>query len=163
MVVDNLVKEVQEISEQTSYWFVRTDYGQYFDIYFENGFIAIGWDNITLEEIQKEDSKESVRKKILISEGLDSSLPKTKGKITSIINKLQTFVNLKKGDVIIMPSRNSSRYAFGIVESSIVDINIDKGSGCDYHKRKKVKWICTKTMAELDPHFYTMRFTQHIN
>lgn len=159
MIVEELVKQVKEIPEKTDYWFVRTDYGQYFDTYYENGFIAIGWNNITLEELKNPNDDEKIRKKLLISEKLDSTKAGTKGTLTGIINKLQSFVNLKKGDIIVMPSRNSSRYAFGIVQSTQVDI--DKGKDCDYYKRKKVKWVTVKNTSQLDPNFFTMRFTQH--
>ena len=161
MIVEELVKQVKEIPEKTNYWFVRTDYGQYFDTYYENGFIAIGWNNITLEELKNPNDYEVIRKKLLISEKLDPAKARTKGTLTGIINKLQSFVNLKKGDIIIMPSRNSSRYAFGIVQSTQVDIDLKKGKECEYYKRKKIKWITIKSTSQLDPNFFTMRFTQH--
>lgn len=161
MIVEELVKQVKEIPEKTDYWFVRTDYGQYFDTYYENGFIAIGWNNITLEELKNPNDDEKIRKKLLISEQLDPNKRGTKGTLTGIINKLQSFVYLKKGDVIVMPSRNSSRYAFGIVQNTQVEIDIDNGKGCEYYKRKKIKWISIRNTSQLDPNFFTMRFTQH--
>lgn len=160
MIVEELVKQVKEISEKTDYWFVRTDYGQYFDTYYENGFIAIGWNNITLEDL-KNPNDNKIRKKLLITEKLDPNKASTKGTLTGIINKLRSFVSLKKGDIIVMPSRNSSRYAFGIVQSSQVEIDFDKRKDCDYYKRKKVKWVTMKNTSQLDPNFFTMRFTQH--
>ena len=161
MIIENLFKQVKEIPTKTDYWFVRTDYGEYFDTYYENGFIAIGWNNITLEELKNPSDDEKIRKKLLVSEELDPNKKGTKGTLTGIINKLQTFVSLKNGDVIVMPSRNSSRYAFGIIQSTQVEIDIDKGKSCDYYKRKKVKWITVKDTSQLDPNFFTMRFTQH--
>lgn len=161
MIVEQLVKQVSEIPSKTEYWFVRTDYGDHFDTYYENGFIAIGWNNITLEELKDPNSDEKIRNKLIKSENLDPSKKMTKGKLTSIINKLHSFVNLKKGDVIIIPSRNSSRYAFGIIQSSQVYIDTEKSFDCDYYKRKKVKWVAIRNTSQLDPNFYTIRFTQH--
>lgn len=160
MIIDDIVKQVTEISTKTDYWFVRTDYGDYFETYFKNNFIAIGWNNITLEDLKKLDN-ESIRKKIATSEKLDPTKPKTKAKVTSILNKLNSFVKLKKDDIIVMPSRNSSRYAFGIVQNSNVFIENDNLNECKYNKRKKIKWIIEKPTSQLDPNFFTMRFTQH--
>lgn len=161
MIIDELVKQVAEISNETDYWFVRTDYGQYFETYVDNGFIAIGWNNITLEELQNPNLVDKIRNKLIISENLDESLPKTKGIVTGIINKLKSFIDLKKGDVIIIPSRNSSRYAFGIVQETQIFIDNEQSNDCEYYKRKKINWVTTKSMSQLDPNFYKMRFTQH--
>lgn len=161
MIVDELIKKVSELSSKTAYWFVRTDYGEHFETYYENGFIAIGWNDITLEELKDPNSVDKIRVKLNKSENFDTSQKNTKGKQTKIINKLNAFVNLKKGDIIIIPSKNSNRYAFGIIESSNVYIDTDKKFECEYYKRKKVKWVALRHTSELDPNFYSMRFTQH--
>lgn len=161
MIIDELVKNVAEISTKIDYWFIRTEYGKYFETFYENGFVAIGWNEITLEELKDENSTEQLRKKIIKLEKLDPFKPSTKGKVTTIINKLKNFINLKKGDIIIIPSRNSSRYAFGIVESGQVIIENEKSNNCSFYKRKKVKWITAKNIDDLDPNFYRMRITQH--
>ncbi len=160
-LIDEEYDKVAEVVEKTNYWFVRTDYGEYFDTYVENGFIAIGWNYITLEELVSQNNDDSIRKKITLKEEMDETQPGAKRMTTSIINKLRNFINLKKGDVIIIPSRNSSRYAFGIIKDSQVFIDINKSYDCEYYKRKGVQWITVKTMQELDPNFYRMRFTQH--
>ncbi len=161
MIIEQLTRKVKEVSSQTEYWFVRTDYGEHFETYCENGFIAIGWNNITLEELGDPKSDEKIRKKLIKSENFDDSKKSTKRKLSSIINKLHSFINLKMGDVVIIPSRNSSRFAFGIIESSQVYIDIGKSFDCEYYKRKKIKWVAIRNTSRLDPNFYKMRFTQH--
>jgi len=161
MIIDYLVNQVKEIPTKTDYWFVRTDDGKYFETFLKNGFIGIGWNEITLEEIKKGKSSNSLREKIIKSEKLDSSEPSTKGKVTTIINKLTNFVNLKKGDVIVIPSNSSSRLAFGVIEDSKIYLDIDKSNKCNFIKRKKVNWIVVKNMSELDPNFYTIKVSRH--
>jgi restriction system protein len=161
MIINELVKKVSEISSGVDYWFVRTDYGKYFETFYNNGFIAIGWNEVTLEELKSGNLNEQLRSKIINIEKLDPSKSTTKGRVTTTINKLNNFVNLKKGDVIIIPSRNSSRYAFGVVSSGKVIIDNNKTNDCDFYKRKEVNWITIKNINDLDPNFYRMRITQH--
>ncbi|MDN4166194.1 hypothetical protein QWY31_11815 [Cytophagales bacterium LB-30] len=159
-LIAQLSKNVANLSTEINYWFVRTDYGDNFDTYYENGFIAIGWNYITLQEIQGNDLGR-MREKILKNEKFDPDAKRTKGKITGIINKLINFVELKKGDVVVIPSRNSSRYAFGIIEDDKVYTVTEPLYKCEHYKRRKVKWLEAKNMNDLDPHFYRMRLTQH--
>ncbi|MES2566220.1 MAG: hypothetical protein V4565_05105 [Bacteroidota bacterium] len=161
MIVDSLVDNVAEISEDVNYWFVRTDYGKYFETFYNHNFIAIGWDNITLEELRDPKKDDSIRKKLYKSEKLSENNPSHKRTVSSIVNKLHNFLNLKKGDVIIIPSQNSSRFAFGIIQNSQVYTEINNTLGCDYHKRKKVKWVAERYVKSLDPHFYMMKKTRH--
>ena len=161
MFIDNLVEQVKEINVKTDYWFVRTDNGKYFETFYKNGFIAVGWNNVTIEELKNGNKDETVRKKIFKAEKLEVENPASKSKVTGIINKLNNFVNLKKGDIIIIPSENSYSFAFGIVESSSVYIDNEKSFECDFYKRKKVKWLERKPLSELDPNFFRMKTSRH--
>lgn len=161
MIIKDLIDNVTEIPLEIDYWFVRTDYGKYFQTFYENGFIGIGWNNITLEEIKNPTKLETIKDKLFRSQGLDKENPFHKRKVSSTINKLKKFVELDKGDIVIIPSRNSSRYAFGVVESKNVFIDNEKSHRCEFYKRKKVHWIELKRTDDLDPHFYPMRFTRH--
>ena len=79
MIIEDLIKKVTEISLATQYWFVRTDYGENFETYYNNEFIAIGWNNITLEDLKDPNSDERIRTKLIKSENLDPLNKKTKG------------------------------------------------------------------------------------
>jgi restriction system protein len=162
MTIDYLVNKVPEVSINTEYWFVRTNYGLYFDTFYEHGFIGIGWNEITLEELKHvKESEQYIREKLMRSEQFDPENKHTQGKITTIINKLINFVNLKKGDIIIMPSQNSSRYAFGEILNNLTFVDIDKSHGCDYYKRREVKWLADKYVSQLDPIFYKIKISRH--
>jgi restriction system protein len=161
MIIDDLVSNVAEVPQKTNYWFVRTDYGKYFDTFVKNEFIGIGWNNISLEELKNKNSEQAIREKLIKSEKFDPNKPSTKGKVTTIVNKLNHFINLKKGDIIIIPSRNSSRYAFGTIVSSQTDIDIEKSFNCEFYKRKKVKWLAVKNIQQLDPNFYRIKISRH--
>lgn len=153
MKLNELETEASNIPVTRNYWFVRTDSGQNFDTFYENDFIGIGWNKITANDI-KNNNPEAVKAKIAKSENLDLNSTKGKSKATRIYNKILSFSNLKKGDLIIIPSASSSQLAFGIVNDSKIYIDREKIDKCDYYKRRKVKWLTIKKLSELDSIFY---------
>lgn len=156
-----LIQQTTKIPKKTFYWFVRTDDGQYFDTFLNNNFIAIGWNEITLFELRDLNKYEEViRQKLIISGDLDPEGKNTKGKVTSIINKLITFNNLKKGDVIVIPSKNSTRLAFGMIKNSFTIIS-DTNDDCKFLKRKEVEWKEVKLLNDLDNIFYKIKSNRH--
>ncbi|MEO3403243.1 hypothetical protein AAFN85_05040 [Mucilaginibacter sp. CAU 1740] len=160
MLFQELIDHVNNLQADKQYWFVRTDSGLYFDTFVENNFIGIGWNQITLEDIRKL-SPDQMKDKIAKTEGLDITLSKSKGTVSGIYNKIQRFNNLKEGDIIIVPSRSSSRYAFGVIEDSKIYNDLDQTHNCPYHKRKKVKWLTVKHVSSLDPIFYQIKVSRH--
>jgi len=162
MNIFDIIDQTIEIPTETKYWFVRTDYGKYFDTFYENGFIAIGWNNIEVYELNELSAHRfTIQQKLIHSELIDSDTKMGKSKITSIINKLSKFVELKENDVVIIPDQNSGRYAFGTIIGDETYTETEETLGCDHQKRRKVQWHAQRTMQQLDPIFYKMRFTQH--
>lgn len=162
MIFQDLVNHVNEMNIEKGYWFVRTDSGIYFDTFVKNNFIGIGWNQITIEDItHSTKAGNEVKSKIAATENIDIELSKGKGKATSIFNKLMRFNSLKKGDLVIIPSRNSSRYAFGVIQDSNIFSDIDNSHNCEYYKRKSVKWLSVEHVDKLDPIFYQIKITRH--
>lgn len=160
MNVTEILDRVENFSSYRDYWFIRTDYGKHFDVFYEGGYIAIGWDYLTLDEL-KTKSKSEIKEKIAQNENLDVSLSRNKSKVTAIYNKINTFLNLKKGDIVVVPSRNSSRLAFGeVIDSSSYEATEALEIG-NYFKRRKIKWIDLKGIHNLDPIFFQLKINQH--
>lgn len=156
----NVIKELDVISSERGYWFVRTDNGMNFETYLKDGFIGIGWNEITLEDLLKLTPKD-VKAKIAEKYGYDLEIAKGKSKATSVYNKLKRFRDIKSGDVVIIPSYASNRLAFGIVEDTHVYIELSKTEDCNYYKRKKVRWVVNKDIDTLDSKFYEIKITRH--
>lgn len=157
MNVSEILKRVEKVDTKANYWFVRTNYGNHFEDFTERNYIAIGWDYLTLYEINN-GKEETIKNTIAKQEGIDTSDPQGKMKVTSTYNKLKTFVSLKKDDIVVIPSRNSERLAFGqiIDELAYQDLNAKT-----FTKRRKVKWISVKYMEDLNPIFYQVKSNQH--
>ena len=160
MNVQEILDKVENFNSDRRYWFIRTDYGKHFEVFYKGEYIAIGWDYLTLDEL-KTKAESEIKEKIAQNEELDVSIAIQKGKVTSINNKIKTFLSLKQGDIIIVPSRNSDRLAFGeIVDENSYEANEALEMG-DYFKRRKVKWIDLKSIYELDPIFFQLKANQH--
>lgn len=160
MNVKEILERVENFSTNRNYWFVRTDYGRNFDTFYEGKYIAIGWDYLTVNDFIKK-SESEVKDIISKKENLDSFESNQKGKITLIYNRINAFFKLKKGDIIIVPSRNSDRLAFGEIldnEPYEDDKALENG---EYYKRRKIKWIELQSIYKLDPIFYQLKTNQH--
>lgn len=156
MNVAEILRKVDIIDSEVNYWFVRTNDGTHFDEFYENGFIAIGWDYLTITELNTL-SDEVIRKRISEHENLDPNTFKGKGAITSIHNKLKIFLSLKKGDTVVMPSRNSDRLAFGRISENKPYTAESK----NFTKRFNVSWYDVKNINDLSAIFYQVKSNQH--
>lgn len=159
MALPNLYDLVGEVNTGTDYWFVRTDSGTYFETYLQNGFVGIGWNYITLEDLTKSDV--DVKEKIGRFEKLDLEDSNNKRLVTTIYTKLLRFKNLAKGDRIVIPSAASGQFAFGTIEDKNPYVDADQSFDCEYYKRRRVRWGVVKFIEDLDPNFYKIKMSRH--
>lgn len=160
MTIKEILNRVDKIEKDVNYWFVRTNYGDYFSSFTKGNYIAIGWDYFTLDEIENNDS-EYIKNKIAIQEKFDTSNSRDKAKITTAYHKIKTFLDLKANDIIVVPSKNSDRLAFGkVIDNKAYEEKGEIESGSHF-KRRKIEWIETKNIRSLNPIFYEMKFNQH--
>ena len=163
--------EVIPTIQDRNYWFVRTDSGHYFEDFYENGYIAIGWDYLTLDTMSlPEKDVDHLKRRIALTEGLpiddvdddslsedeqselSTKLTNNRRNVTKIFNKVNLFVNdIKQGDIVVIPSSNSSYIAIGIISGDIYEDTgyIDEFvqihftaeyMPCPYIKRFPVTW-----------------------
>lgn len=161
MTLENILAKVEEFSADRDYWFMRTDYGKNFDEFYNNEYIAIGWDYLTVNDILNK-SESEIKNIIARREDLDLTNSRKKGKATLIYNRIKTFFALKRGDIVIIPSRNSNRLSFGeIIDEHVYEDSVEIESG-EYFKRRKIKWLEEpKSIHTLDPIFYQLKTNQH--
>lgn len=161
MEFNSIIQQVDIIDNEKNYWFVRTDGGEYFETYYENGFIAIGWNYISIEDLGNLVGLAfDVRQKIAHNEGLNLNQSLDKGKITTIFNKLKAFKELRRGDLVIIPSENSQRLAFGFIADNQIYTNPDDPI-CPFVKRRRVHWVENMDIDELDKIFFQIRISRH--
>lgn len=160
MELEKLIENIGELNPNRNYWLVRTDSGQFYDVFKEGNYIGIGWNKITIENLSRLNIT-AIKEKIAKEYNYDLESSYGKSKCTQIYNKLNRFRELKKGDVVIIPSRASFRLAFGIIEDDVVYSDIDNRDQCPYYKRRKINWITEKTITDLDPIFYLVKQSRH--
>lgn len=161
--LQELLDSLPKISEKRRYWFVRTNAGEYYDAFKKGNYIAIGYNDITLEAIKKANTGDETGIKIL-AEAISKKYTKEQEYRPGYsASQLLKFVyEIKKGDIVLIPSENSTEISFGEVKETPVYLESKIAQGdSDYYKRKKVKWLYTIDREDLDPNLYRLMYSHH--
>lgn len=158
-----LIKEynipIVQIDPTRKYWLVRTQSGEFYEEFYFDSFIAIGWD--VFNDIER---FKDVEKSILVKE-IEKEYPDVK-QPGLIYNQIYRFLfEMKPGDVVMIPSANSTHISFGVITSepqvvALKETDIEEGV-CPFSKRRNVHWLKTVKRSELDPYLYKMMQSHH--
>ncbi|OMF17265.1 hypothetical protein BK131_04690 [Paenibacillus amylolyticus] len=164
--MENVLRFIKEneipiviIPEDRKYWLVRTQSGEFYDEFFHDGFIGIGWNEFSDIERLRTSEKEEITDLISITyKPEEGQKPPQPGRIYGQIYRF--LFELKVNDIVMIPSNNSSHISFGIIQSEpyieeVSETSMDMGL-CPFTKRRKVKWIKTVQRDRLDPYLYRM-------
>lgn len=144
---------ILEIPKETKYWVIRADGGKYYEDFLENEFIAIGDDEITfgwLEEKKKQPGFRDLKSIEILKVIYKERYPEFKPQAHTLYSKrLYNFMfEMSEGDIVIVPSKNSSFFLLGVVNSGIFDgksetneIENEDVTLCPFVKRRGVTWI----------------------
>ena len=160
---------IPSISKDIHYWIIRTNGGEYYDDFILHDYISISWDYISLDMLYNK-TDEEIKRIIDVYEKDSNSVIEDdedndgtpKGKITTILNKVKRFVfDIGKGDIILIPSKNSDRITIAEVISDVyetenyVEKYLKENYGtettpCPYRKRRKIKSLKTIPKSKMD-------------
>jgi hypothetical protein len=155
---DNNIPIVQ-VDENRGYWLVRTQAGEYHNEFYFDNFVAIDWNEFSDPKIFEDTDKETVVG-LIQKKYPDNKQPGL------VYNQITRFLyKMKIGDVVMIPSENSSHISFGIITSDVhftqvSETDVDEGK-CPFIKRRDVKWIKTVSRESLDPNLYKMMNSHH--
>jgi len=171
-----MISSAQSIPAEKRYWLIRTQSGTLYDTFRENKIVALEHSDIPLSSFNnfnKEAGENETRLRSLIRNAIIEAYEKryedTDEQVnyrqsSLIANQIYKFVyEVKKGDVVIIPSYNSDLVTFGeIMESYIGDFSPEELRKIDTDAilKKRVSWIKDIPRRELDPYLYRM-FTAH--
>ena len=159
--IKEIIDSLSIINNKINYWFIRTQGGDFYKTFLDNSYIAIGYDSINLSLIQKAANDKSGKK--YLAEIIKKQFP-DESKPGYIGNQLIDFsYNIKKGDVIIIPSESSSKISIGeVLETPIYELKNSLGENdCPYLKRKKIKWLkLNLTFNQIDPKLFSIKYSQ---
>ena len=138
---------VQEINTRRRYWFIRTQSGKYFSEFNRKNFVAIGHEEVpSLPAMER--TPEIVNR-----------VKQTYKQANRILNQVYRFCEeIKKDDIIIIPSTSSTTFLFGrVLEDSIYKVSPEKlePGKCEFTRRRKVEWIRNIEKSKIDSKLYT--------
>ena len=164
--IESFYSDVPVISDNKNYWLIRTSSGEYYESFIKYSYIALGYNEISLEAVNTlktsaKNNGEAIKnlKNLVIETYRDKE--KEEKRPGLIANQLFTFTyDIKKGDIVVIPSRNSDEVYFGIVEESFLS-NSDQHflDFCPFNRRKKVKWVKQMNRSELEPSLFKIFFS----
>lgn len=133
-----------------NYWFLRTNSGDFFEEFYGNDYVAIGWDDI--QPIAEKERTEEILKGYKLIYGRMT---------TRIMNQVYRFCyEMKKGDIVIIPAARSNWFAFGVLmedswyEETLTDEVLEDEDACHFKKRRSVKWIQSAKKHMVDSKLY---------
>ncbi len=156
-LLNDIEKNIDLIEPTRHYWFVRTNGGEFYNEFRKGGYIAIGYNEVTLLDIAnargQKNASDILGKKV-------KSIYEEEKRPKYIGNQLIDFAySIKKNDIVLIPSENSDYLTFGVVLETPTynELNIPNGS-CPFTKRKKVKWFKEVSKFKLDPNIFRTIF-----
>ncbi len=153
------ILNIEQIPKERNYWLIRTESGKFYFDFLENNYVSIGWDEFSDINIFKNTEEKKLKEHI-------ASVYKDEKRPGYIYNQIRRFMfDIKKGDMILIPSENSSQIAFGLVQetffirdtiSNTTNIKIPK---CNFKKCIKVEWKSKIFKEKFDPYLKMLLFT----
>jgi len=144
-ILDTISETVKPISSTKRYWLIRTKGGELFDTFYENDFVGLDHQQLSLKDLSSlrirylDDTKfhNAIKDAVIdyytedLETGEKSLADRT---ITLIANQIYKFHRqVRKGDIVIIPSYSSTKVAFGeILESNIASFNEGELRKFDY-------------------------------
>lgn len=160
--LNNLFKilNIEQIPNDRNYWLIRTESGKYYSDFLKNNYVSIGWDEFSNIDNFKNLSEETLKEKI-------SSTYANEKRPGYIYNQIRRFMfDIEIGDMILIPSENSTEIAFGIVtEKFFIREENDNNtlepdySLCKFKKCIKVDWKTKFYKDKLDPNLKMSLFS----
>lgn len=160
MTIQDILDKIPKIEERR-YWLVRTDGGKNYDSFLAGNFIGIGHNKITLEDIKKGNTGDEIgvdvlSNKILTVYGEEEARPKHSAR-----QLLKFAYEIKKGDIIMIPSENSEYIQFAEIKNNIAYNELENKFDCDLIKRKEITLLRQVPKNRLDPKLYKLMFSHH--
>jgi hypothetical protein len=153
--LEKIVENVRIVDANRRYWFIRTYGGITFRDFSDKNYVGIGFNKVPYQLLQNAKPGEVDAFNKLKEYILNNSEYKG-GVATRWANQLITFQHrIKKGDLVIIPEKDSKFYSIGVVESDVyvVDDTRTFEHNNDYirfpEKRRKIKWEKSLTKQQI--------------
>lgn len=141
------------MNSDRNYWFIRTMSGMFYDEFYQENYVAIGHDGILMRDLQDLSDKEGAAReqlKLKLTEKEPELTPAQRAKAAGQI--LKFYREAKAGDVVVIPSSNSDKFAIGkFIGEMYEDSSTHADGSCPFVKRRPVKWLTEIDRYQFDP------------
>ena len=138
--------------------------GDFYKEFVEDGFIAIGYNEITTEDLKALPESDNLSKDVLATKLKDRNENITNaGYPASQI--LKFYRDMKVGDFVVVPGRSSHYVSFGIITSDVYEAEdkyLHSADLCPFAKRRTVNWKKSTVKFKLNPSLQLMFNSRHI-
>lgn len=160
--IERINDYIINISNDIHYWMVRTMGGEYYHEFVEKEFIAIGYNEIKLDELNRINPDDHVAIYQLRNRIADIYQdPKRPGHIVSQLIRFCKHIHI--GDVIVLPGPSSYEVSLCRVKGEVYEEKYleDTNSECPFEKRIPIKVIRTTPRLTLSPKAQFMFNSRH--
>ena len=164
MEEDTIIMLEPSIDSEAKYWMVRTMGGDFYKEYVEDGFIAIGYNEITLQDLIQLPESDSLSREIIEAK-LKNNNQELKNTSYPASQLLRFIREMNIGDFVIVPAKNSQYVSFGIITSDVYEAEdrfLHLEGLCPYAKRRMIEWKKTSPKYKLNPALQLMFNSRHI-
>lgn len=149
----SLIEHLESLTTQRNYWMVRTMGGNYYGDFIRHGYVAFGYDAITLEDLSTlSDTSNIAKEQLKVIFANRCEYVSQYGYYAS--QMLHFYREIRIGDVVVIPSISASHVAIGIVESEVYEeqnLVYDSEHICQFKKRRRVSWKVFCRRGKLPP------------
>jgi restriction system protein len=173
--LDLLVEALPEITPEKRYWLVRTQSGSLYDTFRANGFVALEHDELplsVLSQIARDFREDPIKRSIEVRQQVmkfyeEHYTPEQLNDLSTrhfglVANQISKFAfQMRRGDVVIIPSTNSDIISFGYITESHIGNFTDaeqRKMANSYILKRRVEWIRDIGRIDLDPYIYKLFF-----
>lgn len=153
-------KDIIIIPNDTRYWLMRANSGEFYADFKINNFIAIEGNKVDLDSLTTIESKFRANSKILKSHYKtifkkayeENLLSEVMSQHAVSLRSNQTFMfieEMKIGDIVLVPSQSSTHLLIGIIVGDANENEINRSAlfdenefnQCEYNKKRSVLWL----------------------
>lgn len=163
--IDALVESIKEQNVERNYWMVRTMGGAFYGDFIRNGYIAIGYNEISLQDIVALDQQSHNAAHEELKALITNRCPDIANTGHPAGQLLRFVRDIKQGDVVMIPSTGSFHVAIGVVRGNPFEEHVtvvNDHTRCPFYKRRCVDWKIYTRRASLPPMLQLMFASRHI-
>lgn len=167
--LDSIIEGIPSIDSNKDYWLVRANSGEFYRDFQLNDYIGIGWNEISLNDIENAGGNPQIMKRTLKDKlNVKKDISENQFGIWSG-QLLRFYNNIKIDDFVVVPSTNSSHFIVGKVIGPSFELSQEEleaiepsrsYKSSDFMKRFPVEWIGDFSRSEADSALYKLIYSQ---